>query len=247
MTYWEAEEPRSALVHQARFAFESGDTDTEARDVASRVAGSLAEWWDRACTWLEIFTELDLVAHGRRRPEVLGPEAIVWTRRDDGEVGGLSWPRTIAMSRPELIEVPGSELMEKCFARAGSGSEPPLEWMFIRDARSWLNGKETRRAVIDAATAAELALQRSLDTLLVGVPEEVKSALVNRCNGLAALNRLVQELGGAHVPVDRLNKKLGRLRNAAVHAGNTPSYEEAREAFTVAVEVVEQAVSRSDL
>ena len=43
---------------------------------------------------------------------------------------------------------------------------PSLAWILLRDARSLAAADQRRRAVIDAATAAELAVTAMLDDLL---------------------------------------------------------------------------------
>ncbi len=53
--------------------------------------------------------------------------------------------------------------MLHCMILAANGTQPPDEWLFIRDARSFDNAKQYRRAVIDACTAAELSRTTLID------------------------------------------------------------------------------------
>ena len=63
--------------------------------------------------------------------------------------------------------------LEACATAAGNQGPPPVEWLLIRDARSEVNegwdlhaSENLRRGVIDAATAAELAMTALIDKYL---------------------------------------------------------------------------------
>jgi hypothetical protein len=64
------------------------------------------------------------------------------------------------------------DLLRGCLALAGE--DPPLAWILLRDARSLREAGQCRRAVIDAATSAELAVTAMLDDLLKNPKKRAK-------------------------------------------------------------------------
>lgn len=67
-----------------------------------------------------------------------------------------------------------SDLLRGCLALALAGEDPPLAWILLRDARSLREADQGRRAVIDAATSAELAVTAMLDDLLKNPKKRAK-------------------------------------------------------------------------
>jgi hypothetical protein len=55
-------------------------------------------------------------------------------------------------------DVLGRDQLQRAMDLAAKGQRPPVAWRFIRDARSLLRTGAYRRAVIHAATVAELTL-----------------------------------------------------------------------------------------
>jgi len=78
----------------------------------------------------------------------------------------------------------------------GRQNDPPAEWSLIRDARLLLNTGHIRRAVLDAGTAAEIAMNvlvgRCLDE--ANTEEAVKKAITDRYDSLGAMNDLLESL-----------------------------------------------------
>ena len=54
--------------------------------------------------------------------------------------------------------------------------------------------RDNRRAVIDAATAAEVALAHALRTRLGEMPEDALEATIRSVNGLVGLLKLVEQI-----------------------------------------------------
>jgi hypothetical protein len=116
---------------------------------------------------------------------------------------------------------------------------PPLAWVLLRDARSLMNAAQYRRAVIDAATASDLAVTQLLDTEL-----QIKNP-TDRTQILAKNMMLGQKLVqltklGSPLP-QSFNDKLVSKRNVAVHEGAVIGKKDCSPAIREAVLVVEEA------
>jgi hypothetical protein len=109
-----------------------------------------------------------------------------------------------------------------CLTATGNQEAPPAEWLFIRDARSLLNAGENRRAVIDAATAAELAMTTLIDKYLAtaNTDEIVRTALVKRYSALEGRTALLRRLRSGLLS-DQLQRDLIEPRNFATHGGHS--------------------------
>lgn len=80
--------------------------------------------------------------------------------------------------------------LQACVTAAGDQA-PPAEWLFIRDARSLLGAGQNRRAMIDAGTAAEVAMTNLIDRYLAAeeIAEPVRKALAKRYTALEGVQR----------------------------------------------------------
>jgi predicted double-glycine peptidase len=58
-----------------------------------------------------------------------------------------------------------------------------------------LNARQTRRAVIDACTAAEIALAHQVHEMLSETDRVVIEQLLDRCNGVADVAQVVRKIG----------------------------------------------------
>jgi hypothetical protein len=131
---------------------------------------------------------------------------------------------------------------------AANGTQPPYEWLFIRDARSLVSAKQYRRAVIDSGTAAELAFTALIDRQFAinGTSQQDRDQKFTNHRGLYRLSQLLVDDNAGTAPA-RLNEELGQPRNKAAHRGYVPSVAEAEAAIAKATEVVEQAHPLADL
>lgn len=248
-TYARGGEPQSALINALHYTFECTGTDGDVSKTCERIENDLASWWERMSMWVDTYTELDLLNHGGQSVLHLGKKFLAYTRHDDGTVRPVNWMSTTIASPPERIEVPDNTILARCFDLAGAGAVLPTEWRYLREARSWLNAGQTRRAVIDACTAAEIALANQVHHLLDRTDEVVIQELLLRCNGIADVAKLVRTIGGSEATASRkqVEERLASVRNRAVHAGKEPEPEEASQALKVATDVVERIRPRDAL
>ena len=140
-------------------------------NAAPKFEVELVDWWMNFISWVDILASQDLLALGRinRSNGVLGgPELTTWTcdehgrRLDEGEYQLYEPPRRFSTT----FRILGLDELQACVAAASQVGAPPAEWLFIRDARSLLNAGDIRRAIIDAAAAAELAMTVLIDNCL---------------------------------------------------------------------------------
>ncbi len=120
---------------------------------------------------------------------------------------------------------------------------PPLAWRLTRDARRQHQAGDHRRAVLDAGTAAELALYAALSRC--GWKPKVKK---NGEQKQETLGTLVTEAGAFDtLRIADAMTGLVDVRNAAAHSARTPRGTEAARALQISADFVECAWPRSGL
>lgn len=232
----------SADIAMLAYQFQVTGSDEDMTQVCRLVGEQVPAWWDRLEMWLDTFTDLDLLHHGRYRLDPDTPEFSAYVRNTDGTVVRVPW-RTHGGTFvvPPDGDVPDHEILTRCFRLAGDKTELPAEWQYLREARSWLNAEQTRHAVIDACTAAEIALAYQITQLANGTSKAVIEQLLKRCNGIASLADVVRKIGGTTASASDVTERLARLRNSAAHTGNPPTPEAAEAAVAVAAAILGHA------
>lgn len=128
----------------------------------------------------------------------------------------------VIVERPELVAA---------FAAASLGTGPPLEYQLIADARFFAMRGDYRYAVINACTAAEIALAQSED----GQPGENEldpSGIAERYKLIAGRRESLP------VSVNRVIDQLAGPRNDAAHRGDLLTRDTARRALRTASELL---------
>jgi hypothetical protein len=130
------------------------------------------------------------------------------------------------------------------FALASRQCHLPLMYAMLSRARTAFAHGEMRQSVIDACTAAEVALAEPVRAWMEeasGPSETVEKVLGH--SGIVELFRLYVSLGGRlAVHEKRLMSQLAEPRNRATHAGASPGLDEARRALDTASAIVSDAV-----
>jgi hypothetical protein len=227
-----------------------GPNDPEARTSFLNNGGeALDAWLGEVALWLDMLRGkvIPTAFTPRRQPPtvvragalVADPEA-----RPDGvaRFGLFHDPgeyRTIHVQR-------GVTRDEWAAAVARVGTESPLAHAMLRQARLAQRDGDWRRAVIDAATACEVALAEAIrspltDRLAGDDPEalstdEVEKLIDRRRSGLMDLYDFrVAAVGPiASVSWGKLNDRLAGVRNRVVHKGHPPTQQQVSAALTVA-------------
>jgi hypothetical protein len=190
-------------------------------------------------SWIEIFTKQDFVELGKPNGGIRAESVFMWTGDETGLRTNPARDTNIPTYSDQADKLDHNTL-NACMALAANGTEPPVEWLFIRDARSLLNARQYRRAVIDAGTAAELAMTTLIDRRLGNAEEAIKKALYAKYQTLSGRNQLMNKLDAGDTP-ERLQQDLGEPRNNAAHTGASPIFDDASLAIRKATELVEQA------
>lgn len=201
----------------------------------------IAAWWDLVSSWISIVTRQDFVDIGKTRSGIRVGPVIAWCGdENDLRVNG-SRETSITVTNDIGVDRIGESALRKCLDLAGSGTQPPDEWLFIRDARSLVNAEQYRRAVIDACTAAELSLTARIDaqfnkngTNAADREKEFKSH-----HGISRLKALHKKVGAPESLPKRLVEDVGSIRNKAAHKGYVPTLTETTLAIQIAATVVE--------
>lgn len=123
---------------------------------------------------------------------------------------------------------------------------PPIPSVYLRNALACLMRQDTRMAVLNSATAAEIALSEMLDAKLLGLPASIATIVVNATQGLSRLSSTLSKRFDVELPAG-INQKLGQPRNRAIHSGEDLSFQTAAEAFEIAAAIVETAHPMEDL
>lgn len=131
------------------------------------------------------------------------------------------WSSLSTVSLASSSSALNSLTLASAIRHATAGDEPPTEWLFLLRARQAV---DPRTAVIEAATAAEVALAQCLNQRLPELSDEARERIIVNANGLVGLLRLVENIDSApESSWKRVADRLGKPRNQAVHAGAPPS------------------------
>jgi hypothetical protein len=212
---------------------------------ARRLKRAADEWTRLLETWLEVVSRQDL--HEKFIVEhQTGRTAFVWIDRGNNPRGSLLGDEQsgFTLNFGKALPITPSD-WGRILTKASEGVDPPEAHLFIRDARQALNESNHRRAVLDAATAAEISLAELRDKAVQGADSglavyiEKKVAQIDR---LAGFLRAV----GETLP-ENITEDIARPRNDAIHRGHDPSKEIAAKALLKAEEITELATPWSSL
>ncbi|WP_247686730.1 hypothetical protein [Micromonospora sp. C31] len=179
-------------------------------------------------TWTEVLTGQDLDPNHRvYDAESVGAGLTFIEPPHDGALGfTITTPRVLPLRAREWADILG-------FVR--DGKEPPLEEVLSRDARAAHRRNAYRRAIIDAATALEIALGRHVRSHVDQLPERQRGRISER-TALGDYISIAEHSGlQLAVPVDRL-RWLNKRRNDAAHRGAAPGHWEAGNAVQVMID-----------
>lgn len=216
---------------------DTGDTTEVAADLGRRLYESIGDWLRRLRLWIEVATGQDL------DPTVVAPtvraDLDLFLVDSHGSAGHIQNERPLTIEGTMQRSFVQIATWRAVLNRAGSNEEPPTERLLLHDARMGLRRRHPRRAVLDAGTAAEIALSQMLDAELASAPVAVGDMVRKQNRELGRLITALRALG-VFLP-DELQPKLAELRNSAIHRGQEPDIAVAGSAVTLAGEVVEQA------
>lgn len=226
-------------------AGEGKDAFVEANNIGSYLNDRIEDWSENIGTWFEIVSESYLPRSGEKgsAPLVFG-DSRMWFF--DG-IKATLLPHVVKVRFP-ITDPPVADL--KCWrqilAVIAKGSTPPVEHVLLRDARQGIFEEQTRRAVLDAASAAEISLAALLDKQIKSVPLPVQQVVRGATNSLGSLITTLRKNFKISLRPD-VDNVLAHLRNRSIHGGFKPSLDEAKCALEIATEIVEMVNPRGAL
>lgn len=215
--------PVLACIKRVRLWFPVTPAEAADPSLGPALDNLLSPWWDALSSWIEVATGQDLANLGDRRPK--RPQTFhLWVGNADGTMRPLAM-MFHATGFPPSNPLP-SEGLQACLSAVAEGRAAPPERLHLSDARSLHNNGQWRRAVIDAATAAEVGITSWIDS---NADAKVIADLAKKPRTLGALWRLYEKLGGA-VP-DDFQKLVVDPRNDAAHRGMSLTSEQSAAAI----------------
>lgn len=190
---------------------------------------AVGRWRHLLRDWLSVIAEgptdfLDLPIRGETMWDNPGYTDAVWEYYYDNR------------QRPQRVS---QWQWAHALAHTCAGDQAPLARGLLTTAKRAAATGNLRQAVIDAATAAEVALSSGLtDRLSAEASPNVVQALIDRTKMLGPRLSLAKDLGMT-LP-ERIRPDLVEHRNAVVHRGSSVTDAEAQAAITVAAKLVDE-------
>lgn len=194
------------------------------------VTNEVARWEQCLFTWLSALV-------GKPTEMIMTRSATVsWSDFGEDVLPGWSQP-----AKPHRLNSPGiasTDQWSKALAHASDGSEAPLSRVLLVEAFRSLESARWRSAVLDSATATEVALTRAIyDSLTKTSSHEETMKQMDKVRMLGRLITFAKSIG-LTIP-DAINDDLVSIRNQAMHRGTTVSQHQALAAWLAARTVVE--------
>lgn len=227
--------PVAASVKSIGFEFtQSVEDGAPIYELAQTLGKELDMWLRTLIDWLELWTEQPLVLDANRPHETRGQ---IWSMDPSREVPS-GWGLTLR-AFVGGVKVSGTMLSVAC-EYASDRRALPEEWQIYLRSKRWLSGG---LKVIDAATAAEMAIERRLSQELAKRSEfnaDSTDALVSNAVGIV---QKLQALEAICPPeksrLRRVKDRIAGPRNSSVHAGKHPSSEVSKRALETARDILD--------
>ncbi|GAB3917704.1 hypothetical protein GCM10011575_41620 [Microlunatus endophyticus] len=218
--------------------FDDADNAVAFFDLADRFREAFDAWYRIAVDWTELWSGA-ILQRGDSRVRTSRGQVRDADAPSPGSLSG--WGGSLILGASTFFRSESAlnrKMLASAFARADAEEEPPLEWgLFLRSQRE----PDRRIAVIDAATATEVALTGALDVRLRGIGSSAREVIAKNANGLVGLITLLESIDDRarnESLVKRVADQLAGPRNDAAHRGAIPA--NARRAFSTAKAVLDQ-------
>jgi hypothetical protein len=234
----------ASWVRSVAIEIETDDEeDCEPWQAAAIFGPKFNAWYGNWVEWVGIWTELHSAVDSGLAIETRGQVEV----EPSGSNGLTGWSpgATLHIFPPQHAAT--RAIAEASARRASTSEPPPLEWRLWNSARVL---QDNRRALIDAATASEVALAGAVRKRLNSIPQDALEAIVNAANGLVGLLKLVEVIDGLPTKRSRSGRVVGKLakpRNSCVHRGIEPTRREVQAAIREAQTLLEIYSPRPEL
>ena len=230
-----------------RFQVDAGIDEEAAQEITDRLMPTLKTWMNLLADWIEVLQQTYLKRSEFPVEAMFPTGSKLLVLYVDGRPR-----RRLSRDSPIGARV-GIAHKEMSLAKwhlavrlAEASREPPTEYAFLRDARGSLRSGSGRRAVLDAATAAEISVAKLLDAQTASAGEPIRKAIRDANNNLGRATRTLRQTFGMTLRKD-IQSGLAEPRNDAIHAGVEPSRDVAKLAIEIAAELVERATPYAEL
>ncbi|MBT8163194.1 MULTISPECIES: hypothetical protein [Arthrobacter] len=206
----------------------------ELPDFAETFGQEFNQWYGIAISWIELWNDLNLTNLQESYP---GTTGTIGAPDASGIASG--WSPVERMYVTSAARAISEGTLALAFEKATADEHPPAEWvLYLQGAKTF----DDRLAVIEAATAAEVALTGAIHQRLAQLTAEARELIVENANGLYGMVKLLQKIDAKKdgPTLDKVGKQLAKPRNKAVHAGWQPTNHEVREAFVIAGVLLEE-------
>lgn len=210
-----------------------------------RLFGEIDAWFEALRIWLRVLTDQDIdpdVEASRVMVAAQGLEVLTV----DGEIVSLPrFPNNITVNFSQ-VQALDERHWRNALHLTSQGTSPPIEHSLIGTARVQLRLHQYRRAVIDAATAVELALTDFLNTNYASLPSGVQRTLGQNDQTLGWLIKSVSATRDlpssvaqafSQFPSD-VQTGLLDVRNDVVHRNQILTFAEAARTVEIALGIV---------
>ncbi|GAA3741889.1 hypothetical protein GCM10022225_26770 [Plantactinospora mayteni] len=210
---------------------------SETQSIAEDLPDTLAEWFKRLREWIRVLVNQPLrpisPIHNR------GHGLTIFREAGTEVPERMSFRQSIRLVRRER-ETLSRDLWTVALKAVSASELPAPAHTFVADAREALDGGDHRRAVLDAATAAELALAHLFDVALGALDTGIRGAILRERRTLGSFIATIANAGmlPPGVTQDGLSNGLTRVRNMAIHKGRPPGRDQAQTAVDIGAAVV---------
>lgn len=210
------------------------DEVSQSHRVGDALVERIESWFDGVRSWAEVSTGQDLdfkhpVADAEDPAEGL-------LLAEDGDLQSSGHGR---FTMREVVPVTLAQWIH-ILALAAAGRKPPVEYLLMRDANAANVRGLSRRAVLDAATATEIVLNRALTKAAEAMPDGARQKYLKKQRMLGTLMTDLKEAGVEFEQPWADLRSLADLRNDAIHSGSEPDPLEAAVAVMTAGRFVNQ-------
>ena len=198
-------------------------------------------WFTTALRWIEVWTGQSLQLARDMAADLQIDGYLLSDEPKSDEPGIIFWDqdeREFAAPDADVVATPAQ--LQLAFSRASVGEQVPDEWVALTHARRSINN---RLAVIEAATAAEIAMAGAIERRLLGVSPAGITKIILDANGSAGLVKLLDALDGREPGETHRGRVLSLLaepRNGAIHSGTRPSETIAQDAIATATDLLNE-------
>lgn len=180
-----------------------------------QLAEHINRWFDDLRTWIEILTGQDLDPNHRVYDANFIGDGLTFI--EPPHAGAIA----LQAMTPSVTPLRSNE-WATVLTLVRNGKEPPLEEVLSRDARAAERRGASRRAIIDAATAVEIVLGRTVRAVYDQLPANQQKRVHDRTASGGYIS--VAKESGLELAVDPERLVwLNKLRNDAAHRGITPN------------------------